>query len=99
MNISKDYITETTDINHVAYLIAVGGYSIGDIHHKTNERNGRPILSFVFYENQSAIDGQIRDYINSDVSKFMRVKNELLSLIRQSSGKSREEFLEEANQI
>lgn len=96
---NTNYIYETTDINHVAYLSRICGYQIADIKTKINERNGKPILSFVFYESQFAINGALCDYQNGDVAKFNETRNSLLSLIRQSQNKSREEFLEEANQI
>jgi uncharacterized protein YbcI len=61
---NTNYIYETSDINHVAYLTRLCGYNIADIKTKTNERNGRPIVVFVFYESQAAIMASLCEYQN-----------------------------------
>jgi len=69
---NNDYIWTTTDINHVAYLISVGGFKIQDFH-KEN-KNGKEVVSFVFYESETTINNELRNYINSEIAKFNSIK-------------------------
>lgn len=93
---SNNYIYETTDINHVAYLVGVRGYDINEIHRNVDD-HGRNIVSFVFHDSHSMVTADLYDYLSSEVAKFNHTKNELLSLIRQGKNISKEEFLEKAN--
>jgi len=97
MSIENSYIFETTDINHAAYLTSIKGYKINDIRRVTNEKNGKQVVSFVFYDNLNTINLDIAEFINGDVAKFNQCRNELLSLIRQTNQFSKEEFLDKAN--
>jgi hypothetical protein len=94
---NSDYIWSTTDISQVAYLTRIGGYNIKDIHYKTNEKNGRTIIEFVFYDSHNLIQTSLCDYCNGDISKFNEGKDTLLSLVRQTNRLTKEEFLQRAN--
>ena len=94
---ANSYISEIQDINHVAYLISVKNYEIGEIRRKIDEKTGREITVFIFYDNHNMIQADIMDYMNSDCIRFIQARNSLLSLIRQSKSISKEEFIERAN--
>lgn len=93
----NDFIWATSDINHVAYLTSLCGYEVKDIRSKINEKNGKQITVFVFYESQQVINAALCDYINGDISKFNQTRSELLTLIRQSNQLSSEEILDKIN--
>jgi hypothetical protein len=79
---TNDYMWETTNLDYVAYL-QTQGFDIGST--GIIIKNGKKMISFTFYDNYDAISNYIRDYINSDICKFMQTRNELLTLVRQTS--------------
>jgi hypothetical protein len=94
---TNSYIHEETDINCVAFLTSVKGYKINEIRKKIDEKTGRDIVVFVFYDNHNIINADIIDFLNSDMSRFIQARNSLLSLIRQSKVITKDEFIERAN--
>lgn len=93
----NDYIWETTDINRVAYLSRVCSLNIDNIRFEKNERNNKQIVVFIFYDSHKIIDSYLRDYENSDISRFNEGRNSLLSLTRQTNQLSKEEMVKLAN--
>jgi hypothetical protein len=94
---TRSYITEIQDINHVAYLTAVKGYEINEIRRVADNKTGKEIMTFVFYDNHNLINFDLAEYLSSECAKFIQSRNSLLSLIRQSKSITREEFLDKAN--
>jgi len=93
----NDFIFSTTDINHVAYLVSVCGYKVDSIRSKINEKNGKKITVFIFYESEIGINASLCEYLSSDIAKFNQARSELLTLIRQSNQLSSEEILDKIN--
>jgi hypothetical protein len=91
------YICEIQDINHVAYLTAVKGYSINEIRKTIDEKTGKEITIFVFYDNHNIINLDLCEYLSGECSKFINARNGILSLIRQSKSLTKEEFIARAN--
>jgi aspartyl/asparaginyl beta-hydroxylase (cupin superfamily) len=97
MNNANSYGWETTEINYVAYLVGNRGYKLERINKTIDEKTKKPVITFVFYDSHRMIEADICDFVNSEISKFMRTRNELLSLVRQSNQISSEVFVEKAN--
>jgi hypothetical protein len=94
---SNDFIYELTDINRVSYLTRICSLDIYRIRFEKNEKNNKPIIVFIFYDSHKLIESYLKDYENSDISKFMEGRNSLLSLTRQTNQFSKEEMVRLAN--
>jgi hypothetical protein len=88
---------KTFDKKYVAYLL-MKGYSIDSFHWIKN-KNGKDMICFVFYENPTILNNEIRDYIQSEIARFNHYETELTNLIRQTKTMPTDEFLKSANSI
>jgi len=94
---SNEYIYELTDINRVAYLTRICDIKIYNIRFEKSEKNNKTIIVFVFYDSHKIIESYLRDYENSESSKFIEGRNSLLSLTRQTNQLSKDEMLVKIN--
>jgi hypothetical protein len=69
---TNSYICEIQDINHVAFLTAIKGYEINEVRKKIDEKTGKEITIFVFYDNRNVINLDLCEYLNAIVQNLFK---------------------------
>jgi hypothetical protein len=95
----KRDIFYTSDLKYASYILS-RGVPINSYRWETNDK-GKKVCVFVFYEAPNYLESLICEYLNGEVSRFVNIQNELITLVNQTRNNHtfREDVLEKINKI